>query len=186
MGARLALREGATCVVAGAYKGKVVDLLYHLYQPARIVGYEPQDWAFFMAKGRVGDLPGVELHRYGIGVEFGVFPMGEWGTDGCSFVNVGSREQGEGLVAEIGKEFDQRGLDEIDFFLMNMEGYEYSLLPHMCATGVIRRVALLAAQFHLNLQNYSALAEANMFRDLLATHRLVEDDYPRWQLWERR
>lgn len=185
----LRLPPDSTVVIAGVYQGKLAELLYELYRPARLVGYDPAKWAIDNAADRLSQVHfrlGClwELHSYAIGIEFNAQkPMGEWGTDGCSFVNVGSREQGVGEMREISQEFRRAELDTIDLFVMNMEGYEFDLLPHMAAKHMFASIDLLAVQFHLSLGNDND--PAKWLGQLEQTHRRFIDHYPQWIVWKK-
>lgn len=180
MGWTFGLREHSVCVVAGAYKGRVIDLLYQVYRPRRILGFDPQQWAIKTATERVGHLPEVELYPFAIGLTNGVFPMGETETDGCSFVNAGEgvRQPGFGEMQDI-RNFDFG--PRVDLAVFNMEGYEFDLLPYMISLGMMKTWDRFAVQFHHgfgNDGNYQSL-----LKDMARTHEVVIDNAPQWVYW---
>jgi hypothetical protein len=198
MGYDLRLPASSTCVVAGMYKGRVAELLHELYKPKRIVGYDPQLWALNDTRVRAHRLgiainpPYVpdwgsywEINNFAIGVaDIDNAPMGEWETDGCSFINYMSRNLGCGNIVEIGEQFERDMLYSIQCVVFNMEGYEYELLPHMVASHIIERIERIAVQFHVGLGN--ALPQQEVYDLMAPTHYIAVDDFPRWVLWKRK
>jgi hypothetical protein len=179
------LPPAPTIVVVGAYKGRAMDLLAHMFPTyAKIVGFEPQLWAAAEAGDRIGYRRDMWIHGVGLGAETNLHvPMGEWHTDAASFVNTGpgTRESGEGIILEADAGLQMADLDHIDLMVMNIEGGEYELLPHLQHSGWLRKIDRLAVQWHL----YGDVAIAERVMDtsigmLLAYYDLVVDDRPTW------
>lgn len=192
------LPGGATAVVVGAYQGKVMELLCRL-QPAywEIIGFEPQMFAHRRAQARLltGGFPRCQVYPWGLGLVDGWQAMGEVNTDAASFVNTGldSREQGDGLLKDANLELARlMGVDRIDLMVMNIEGYEFALVPYLRKTGWLARIDRLAVQWHLfpDLEvEGRPLTEAVMTDEIaLLTSdgfRLVHDRRPAWTHHER-
>lgn len=181
----------ATIVVVGAYKGRAMDLLAHMFpQYAKIVGYEPQIWAAEEAGQRVGSRRAMWIHAVGLGAETNFHvPMGEWHTDAASFVHTGpgTREQGEGIIMEADAGLQMADLDHIDLMVMNIEGGEYDLIPQLRKTGWIQRIDRLAVQWHL--YGDAAFAERTMDREIAALHDVYDldvDQRPTWTYFTKR
>lgn len=179
---QIELPLGGTVVVAGSYKGIVCELAVELWHAGRVVGFEPQLWAYEHAVGRLRRYPQIELHNFGIGDTCGVFQMGEWFTDACSFVNTESREKDMGVMLDVRNVIPELTGD-IDLFVMNMEGYEFTLLPVMLEENLLPR--RLAIQWHFGIGG-----EDHRFGDiyecLKSRYRLVYDNHPVWDYWELR
>jgi hypothetical protein len=189
------LDESSLVVVAGAYQGIVMQLLADAYAPNMIMGYEPQVWAATKARERLAAYDNCRVVGYGLGIAEGVFDMGEYFTDACSFVNVGegSREHGAGfmkdaaerlkIIATVSKLYPERS-DDIDLFVMNMEGYEFELLPYLLETGILaNHVRKLAVQWHHGFGNDNNYEELLERLDNIYTR--VVDEAPSWIYWER-
>lgn len=192
MGNALDLPRASTCIVAGAYKGAVMELLDEMYSPERIVGFEPQRWAFEHAWLRVSDRTNCLIVPWGLGAGVnGLFPMAAYETDECSFVGIGdergpirSQQRGTGRLVEMRAALDFLRLNAIDLAVLNMEGYEYILLPYMIEHGIHRQIDRFAVQFHPKFgtdETYRSICTT-----LDATHDVTMDDFPRWVLWRRR
>jgi hypothetical protein len=183
-----------TIVVVGAYKGRAMDLLGHMFpQYDKIVGFEPQIWAAAEAGERVGNRRDMWIHGVGLGAETRLnVPMGEWHTDAASFVatGAGTREQGEGVIMEADAGLKMAGLDAdkpIDLMVMNIEGGEYDLIPQLQKTGWLRRIDRLAVQWHL--YGDTAVAEKTMDNGISALHAYYDleiDDRPTWTYFTKR
>jgi len=126
--------------VAGAYKGRVMDLLLTKYPKVRVWGFDPQPWAVAEARRRLidreHDSGQWQIFEVALGREDGIFPMGEFHTDACSFVNTGpgARERGNGLMYEWWAFLDKSEVWRPDWLIANMEGYEFVLYPHLLDT----------------------------------------------------
>jgi hypothetical protein len=140
------------------------------------------------------DAPFWSLFNFAIGTEGDhgkTLPMGEWETDGCSFL-ADTRTQGSGTIYEIGQVLNAvvlpAGGDTVpllDLGLFNMEGYEYPLLMHMYEHGQLSWFDRLVVQFHTHAEGGYSMdtIRENMEK---AGFELAFDDFPRWIYWRRR
>lgn len=128
-------------VEVGGYKGRWALQIQERYFPKLYV-FEPQPWAYAVCREVLNKR--ARVFPYALGATGGVMPVGEWETDGCSLVKNGDGH--EVAVIEIGGAFQNIGLDHIDLMLMNIEGYEYTLIPHMLDRGILPQ--RLMVQFH--------------------------------------
>lgn len=128
-------------VEVGGYKGRWALQIAERYHP-RLFVFEPQPWACNVCRAVLGNR--AQVYNVALGDQDGTFPMGDWEGDGCSFVKPGA---GEGQMREIGGMLDQCLIrHRIDLMLVNIEGYEYTLLPHMFDQGIYPE--RLMVQFH--------------------------------------
>lgn len=132
------LTEESVVVEVGGYKGRWALQIAERYG-CLIEVYEPQPWAAAVCSEVLRPY-GVSVLPWGLGVRDEVLPMGEWETDGCSFV-----KPANGAMCRLVEASSVLPL-HIDLMLMNIEGYEYTLLPHMIAQGILPQ--RLMVQFH--------------------------------------
>lgn len=178
----------------GAFEGKWAAKIAEKYG-ASLMLFEPQASGSHIDRLRAG-LAG---HRYlffpyALGERNAELPMGEWDTDGCSFLLTeedarkpgNTRTQmGRGLMVDAVAWLKSYGIEDIDLASINIEGYEFRLLPYLIETGAIKRFQRLAVQFHLFVPD--ALAQYDALKGRLEeTHRLLWDAFPTWVAWERR
>lgn len=134
------LPPGATVIDVGGYTGRWALQMADRYQP-RLFVFEPQPWAAAVCTealgGRATVLP------YGLGDRTDRMLMGAWETDGASLVKPGAQWV---EIREIRQAFRALKIKTIDLMLMNIEGYEYTLLPHMFDRGI--RPRRLLVQWH--------------------------------------
>ena len=137
------LDRDSVVVEVGGYKGRWALQIAERYNP-RLLIFEPQPWAADVCRTVLGER--AQVIECALGVEDdSAAIMSKWETDGCSLVDSG----GAGAlvqVREIGGAFSALGLTHIDLMLMNIEGYEYTLLPYMLERDILP--CRLMAQFH--------------------------------------
>lgn len=169
------LTTDSVVVEVGGYKGRWALQIAERYQPKLFV-FEPQPWAYEVCRQVLKD--SAEVLNYALGVSSGQAEMGEWETDGCSLVKPGGVPV---WVHEIGAAFRDLGITTVDLMLVNIEGYEYILLPHMFDQGIypIR----LIVQFHEFADPHGEGRRAIQSR-MRGLYRRVWD-YPELTAWER-
>lgn len=196
------LTAPAVVVEVGGFTGRWVSGMASRY-PGVYHVFEPQPWAAERLRQRfeTESLPGADLvlHRYAIGPAPAQVLMGGWETDAASILlddrfyerhpEEGRRERGVIEVREVGDVFraHEALAGPIDVMMMNIEGYEFQLLPVMIDLGIIERVRFLCVQFHLDHDPLGPrLGEARIRERLERTHR-IRFDYPDGVLtcWER-
>lgn len=166
--------DAPTIVVAGAYKGLVVDYLATLYPSAPVLGYEPQGWAYEVARERNSIHKNAKIYPYGLGVETkDSVPMGEFSTDACSFLE-DSGERGFGNLEDAALHLGPG----VDLLVINMEGYEYKLLPYLLRFAP----KALAVQFHTKYATWN-----EHFNLLFNLGKVYGHEFtlalPQWGLW---
>jgi FkbM family methyltransferase len=130
----------------GGYIGRWATEIEARYHP-RLYVFEPQLWAF---EKLIHRLATPYVYNFGLGVEDGVFPMGRFETDGCSFVDVPEdKPSAFGTIVEISSFLKLNKVRNIDLMLMNIEGYEFTLIPYMIDMGIMKKVNYFMCQFHL-------------------------------------
>ena len=135
--------KGATVVEVGGYTGRWSLQMVERYD-VRLFAFEPQPWAAATCRAVLGDR--ARVLAYALGDRFDILPMADWETDGCNFI-----EPSDGAhvapVHEMAAAFEDLGITHVDLLLMNIEGYEYTLLPHMLDRGLLPQ--RLVVQFHI-------------------------------------
>jgi len=165
-------------VELGGYEGRWSKLIAEKYHP-KIFAFEPQVWAADKYRQLLGD--GAQCFTYGLGTHAAVLPMGEYETDGCSFVKT-TRTTGTGELREYHSALAALGISAIDLMLMNIEGYEFKLLPHIMP---LPNVKWFMIQFHCDtMQEFDAYHEWRFV--IKKTHSLLWDYGKTLSAWERK
>jgi len=138
------LDEQSTVVEVGGYCGRWALQIAERYHP-RLFVFEPQPWAHAVAQAVLGDMAAVL--PYGLSDHDATMQMGNFETDGCSLVNIKAGTTAPAHFVKISNAFIQLNIDKIDLLLMNIEGYEYTLLPYMLDRGILPK--RLMVQYHL-------------------------------------
>lgn len=152
------LTSSSLVIEVGGFKGRWASEIVRRYG-CRIHVFEPQVWAAEKAAEamRKTGMSRWEVHQYGLSTraDVGVHEMGAWGTDGCSILKdaaymetyEGSRDKTD--TGQFRAAMPVLGaFPDIDLLLMNIEGYEYRLLPELIEGGILAHIRSLAVQFH--------------------------------------
>lgn len=173
-----------TIVLAGAYKGKLMQYFLEYVPDSYVAGYEPQDWAYNEAAARLKPYFPISwlLSPLALGTSNkSDIPMGEWGTDACSFLT-SEREQGIApLMVDAAAELSQM-YDIVDLLVLNMEGYEFELLPHLLSSFNMQHIKSLAVQFHLQYSTPSKYMHLLHQLDAMYPNRFMYN-LPAWGYW---
>lgn len=180
-------------VEVGGFEGRWLAEMAARYD-GRFHAYEPQGWALDRIRRSFVDVRRehavLDLHPYGLGPKDDLLPMGGWETDACSFLKTpewyaehpdeGRRTMG---VGEIRRASEALPPGMIDVMMMNIEGFEYRLLPALYADGVMRRIRHLAVQFHRDyeISNREALIRS----EIAETHDQIWE-WPALTAWKLR
>ena len=177
------LTEDSVVVEIGGYKGRWAKEIARLYNP-RLYVFEPQQWAYTICKNELLDANAM-VFNYALITGVNSFAtLGDSGTDGASLLKVNHANKSFVEVKNVLEVFDALELNEIDLLLMNIEGYEFKLLPYMIQTGLLDRVKCFMVQFHL-----FALASTEydgLLKKIDLSHRLLWDYGVVLMAWERR
>lgn len=144
------LTPSSVVVEIGAYCGRWSAEICSRYNP-RLYAFEPQRWAFDICREMLARHNQAQVFNYALGLRDETLPMGKYFSDGCSFVDASPVIGGEGRgeIREARRVLlDELGLQAIDLMLMNIEGYEYDLIPHLFQAGVMTHVKRFMIQFH--------------------------------------
>lgn len=166
------LNKDSVVVEVGAYKGRWAEIMSDLYR-CKLYAFEPQRWAYEICRQRLDRFHNSTVFNTALGDRDGYFEMGEYSTDGCSFVRVGQRDQGKGRMNEIEWMFNTLGIDRVDVMMINIEGYEYKLIPYMDRIGILKNVKNLVVQFHP--ETTSGLVHRESIGILDASHNILWD-----------
>lgn len=153
----------------GSFKGRWAYQIATRYNP-RLYCFEPQGWAYEVTWEVLREFTNAWVYNFGLGVVPGNVGMVNTGTDGCSFVPDDSKGEDRFLIEDI-ETFTSENLKgaDIDLCLINIEGYEYTLIPCMMEKNIKPR--WLMVQCHGNPTDYQKL------RDLLGQSYNVLWDY---------
>lgn len=151
IGRQLVIPDGGTVVIAGAYRGRYMHYVAERYPKAGLIlGFEPQQKACKEAARRIAKYNNcfVICEALGTCTEYPK-AMGKSGTDGCSFIS--SEEPIEKVqMIEFSEAMKRHDFPNIDCFICNMEGYEYTLLGHLFNLDIHKHIKSMAVQFHSN------------------------------------
>ena len=163
----------------GAFKGRWALQMAGRYNP-RLYAFEPQTWAAAVATAALRGT-NAQVFAYGPGVIDGRFPMLAYGSDGGTFAPPDAMGDvyAWGELREMSRVLTTLDIDHIDLVLMNIEGYEHQLIPHMLQHSILP--AVLMVQMHGD-----ELACEDLRQTLRGHYRLLWDYGRALSAWEVR
>lgn len=156
----------------GSFKGRWAYQIATRYNP-RLYCFEPQGWAYQVTKN-VLEGYNAQVFNFGLTAHGGACLLENYGTDGARFWVGADYATAQKNLPEVPSYsvdhfVTESGVGKIDLCLINIEGYEYTLIPYMMAKNI--KPHWLMVQCHGNLADYQKL------RDLLSQSYNVLWDY---------
>lgn len=136
--------DGQKIAVIGAYKGDTVAFMHEWHPHTQIYAYEPQIWAFQNLQERFATIEAINIYNYGLGLASNENSMlYEYGTDAASLLPLkGWRSRENVRILDASKAIQ----NIFHTIIMNIEGYEYQLIPYLLELGI--QPAEWVIQFH--------------------------------------
>lgn len=168
------LDESNLVVEVGGFKGRWALQIAQLYNP-RLFVFEPQPWAAAVCR-EVLAFYNAAVYECALGDHTGLVMLGQEGTDGASLFEA-SRQKS--VVMREASEM--LGGYDIDLMLVNIEGYEYVLVPYLVTNNIKPRRLMI--QFHTKFDNGG---QTEALRKMLAAvgYDIVWDYGDRLAAWE--
>lgn len=164
----------AVVVEVGGYKGRWALQMIERYPSIRLHVYEPQPWAAAVCRAVLGER--AQVYDYGLGVRDETLPMARYETDGCTFVG------GDGPALPL-RDAAKALPKQIGLMLINIEGYEYTLIPYLIAKGITPRRLVVQFHTHADVGGWGMAAVSAAL--LTARYRLLWDYGPTLMAWRR-
>lgn len=151
------LQAGDLVAVVGGYGGWTCGMLMDNYPGIEVYTWEPQELQYSNLLRNEGWRDNLHIFNYGLGVENGEFEMTMAGSDHCSFVHpyspetpIAERSVTLGKLRQVEEVFAELGLLDREWALMhmNIEGYEYYLIPRLVSQGLLPQIKYLTVHIH--------------------------------------
>ena len=143
------IRDGDAVIVIGGYQGATCKVILERYPWCQLHTWEPQEGMYGILVEALKPWPNAHAYNHGLGIENGSFPMTKTGSDFCSFaVDPGEAADAVCEMREFGEEMDRLGIQEIAWLHLNIEGYEYFLMPYLVRTGWMEKIGQLVLATH--------------------------------------
>lgn len=136
------LTPESVVVEVGGYVGRWALQIAERYHP-RLLVFEPQAWAAATCQAVLGTRAWV--FPCALGDHDGEVTLANYGTDGATLCDTGGERV---LMREACAALTEAQVDTIDLMLINIEGYEYTLIPHLLAHDI--RPRALMVQWHIH------------------------------------
>lgn len=160
------LKPGDIVFDIGAYRGRnTMELAAY---PAEIYAFEPAPKAFEVLQTEVADRPNVHIYPFGLGDRSALSLLGDAHRDGGSFLSSLTPVVPAKIVDIVDFCSDEH-ITDIVLMCVNIEGWEFRLLPHMIKTGLITAIQSMTVYWHYLVKNAGDKHQA-IERDLSKTH----------------
>lgn len=178
--------------VIGAFSGTIAGLLIEKFPNARHYLFEPQNWAAAQCRATFGHLPNVKVCQFGLGDRSGTFLMALYETDACSFVRgseplkLGAERYYAARMEEFGGFMEREGIEEVYYASINIEAYEFVLLPYMDDLGWLERCRIVGVSWHIaggTTWFGDDVPSQQVVQERLAKHHELVLSIDNWQSW---
>lgn len=172
----------------GGFEGRWAQQIWDKFR-CNIRIFEPQYWAAEKMKTMFKENYKIDVCNYGLMVpprefQWEVLPLGGYETDGASLYS--DKEPVKAVsFRSIQAELSSFSY-EVDLALMNIEGSEFFLIPHMTDTGLMSSFNYFWAQFHPGLVENGDVRYGAICIDMELTHEMIWDCYPHAVAWRRK
>lgn len=184
------LDKNSIAFVAGGHTGSFSEKIQRKFD-CQVYLFEPDKKFFRQCCQRFQNSPNVQCFNYGLSNVNGKFLLSDDDNGSSIKLKNVSGDHQEVTIRKFSEVFAELGLMHIDLFVINMEGSEYDILPHIVDSGMIRKIRNLQIQFHeflVQSGDYVVVSQAKEKRDriradLQKTHK-SDWCYPFiWESW---
>ena len=168
----------------GGYKGDFAHEISKAYG-CFVYLYEPVEKFHSFAVERFAAQPKVYCMKYGLSDEAGEFKITD-DDNSSSVVTAGQDDTLETVqIKAFSTEVDDLNIQSIDLLKINVEGSEFSILPHLVESGCIKKVKNIQVQFHHFVPD--AYRRRREIQKMLSMTHDLEWCYPFvWESWSIR
>lgn len=150
------LTPESVVVEVGGFKGRWALQIAERYNPDLYV-FEPQQWAAEVCREALKPYNAI-VYSFGLGDHDGVLPMNHYETDGCTFIS--GEAEAIGNIRDAAKVLPR----PVDLMLVNIEGYEYTLLPYLLDQGLLPHRLMVQWHTHATTPEAHAVLLARLDR----------------------
>lgn len=160
------LRPGDIAFDIGAYRGRnTIELAAY---SAEIYAFEPAPKAFKVLQTETKGLSNVHTYPFGLGDKNAVLLLGDALRDGSSFLSTREPIVTTKMI-DIVDFCNDEHITDIALMCINIEGWEFRLVPHIIKTGLIMAVQSMTIYWHYLIEDSGARHQA-IERGLSKTH----------------
>jgi FkbM family methyltransferase len=176
------LNEDSIVFDIGANAGEWSRRMIAKY-PCTYYLFEPVPSVLEKAKDSLGHNPRVHLYNFGLGGEDKILPLSYPETQGGSFLDVGGNYiQAE--IRDIVRFIEEEKIDSIDLMAVNIEGWEYELIPRIVESGMVYNVNRFMIQWHFFSREDLCKAQWGIYYALSETHKMMWN-YGALEAWQK-
>jgi FkbM family methyltransferase len=177
------LNEKSVVLDLGGYKGDFAEAIHARYGCV-VYLFEPVTRFYKLCQARFANNAKIKCLNFGLSDSGGEFLISDE-DDGSSLVKNNTTQRAKSvLVLGFTEAMAELSIQNVGLLKVNIEGGEYSVLPHLVKSRFLQNIRYLQIQFH-SFVPYAAEMRSQIRRDLSITHR-EQWNYPFiWESWER-
>lgn len=165
----------------GGYEGRWAAQMVERFDPSIHI-FEPQIWLYSKLVERFERNPKAAIYPFGLWTHDAVLRVWEHATDGASVMRHDGRTSEFCDFRDVMCSLTQ----PVDVCLMNIEGAEYVLIPHLIGLGLMQQFRFFWCQFHPGMVQYGGEKSDLIYAGMATTHRVLWSYFPTAVAWERK
>ncbi len=176
------LNSNSLVVDVGGYQGDFATKIYEKFN-CKICLYEPIKDFYAICNERFVSNINVECFNYALADKTSIKFIKKDKDSSSLVIGAEDIHLEQIKIEEFALEFRRRNFEKIDLLKVNIEGGEFTLLPHIIQSGLINKITYLQIQFH----NYKAtsIVERDRIRSELERTHVQQWGFPFvWESWE--
>lgn len=177
------LGDNAIVFDVGAYEGAWTKRMAEKYETYQFHSFEPAPRAYGVACKRLVEFENVNLYNLALGTTTKKALLYDSQNDGATLI----QDDGAGVDVQIMDfmEFVEReNIQRIHLMSVNVEGWEFELLPYLILTGLIRQIERLMIQWHSVVS--SSRKRQFAIQDAIAVSHKMTWNLGAWEAWSLR
>lgn len=177
------LGDNAIVFDIGAYEGAWTKRMAEKYETYQFHSFEPAPRAYGVACKRLVEFDNVSLYNFALGTTTKKALLYDSQNDGATLI----QDDGASVGVQIMdfREFVEReGIKKIHLASVNVEGWEFELLPYLISTGLIRQIERLMIQWHSVVSN--SREQQFAIQDAIALTHEMTWNLGAWEAWSLR
>lgn len=165
----------------GGYHGEFAQKIFDKYS-SNVYIFEPVQEYYEIIKNRFKDNSKIKVFNFGLSDKDATMDISLNDDGSSTFLSEGKKEV---ITLKSVKNFlNDKEIENIDLFKINIEGGEFSVLPELIKNDKIQNIKNLQIQFHNFIPDAEKLRQ-DIRESFGNTHHLTYDYYFIWENWER-
>jgi FkbM family methyltransferase len=174
------LGDGAVVFDVGAYEGEWSRRMAAKYTGYEIHAFEPAPRAFGVAQKRLAEYSNVNLYNLALGTTTKKARLYDAQRDGATLLQIGGPAV-DVQIMDFREFIGQESIQKIHLMSLNVEGWEFELLPYLISSNLIGQIERMMIQWHS--ANANSREQQFTIQDVLARTHRMSWNHGAWEAW---